>query len=181
LVHPKTIEEYERLKISDQYEETAHDSHLKSVREITKNDKAPKTFVTDVYRVRVADEYGTESEYIIWQQDVVAKTDIDNTYRWHEDASDTSIYYTPVVEKAVRLNPDTEQSETYVKQMRGLETHYQYPFEQKNIDMIKKKVTLATRYYARDNSGFTRAVTNFADWSTRSFDELIRGSSAPKT
>jgi len=173
MVHPKTIEEYERLKVSDQYEETAHDSHLKSVREITKNDKNPKTYVTDVYRIRVEDELGSQSQYIIWQQDVVAKTDIDNTYRWHEDASDTSIYYTPTFEKSVRLNPDTEQQEVVVKQMLGRETHYPYPFDQKNIDMIKKRVSLATRYYVKDHSGFTRAVANFADWSTRSFDELI--------
>lgn len=175
MVHPKTIAEYERLKIGDEYEETPHDQHLKNVRKITENDKNPQRLVTDVYRVRVADEAGTQSEYIIWQQDVVAKTDIDNAYRWHEDANDTSIYYTPTVERGIRLNPETEQQETYVKQVLGAETHYLFPFEPKHIEMIKKKVRLATRYYVKDTSGFSRAVANFADWSTKSFDELIGG------
>jgi hypothetical protein len=181
MVHPKTIEEYERLGIKEQYDETAHDRALKDKREITKHDKNPKIQITDVYRVRIADDQGAQSEYIIWQQDVTAKTDIDNYHRWHEDAHDTSIYYTPMVEKSIRLNPETEQQETFTNQVLGIETHYQYPFNKENIDMLKKRVNLATRYMVKDVSGFTRSVNTFADWSTKPFDELIAGQRQSQT
>lgn len=179
MVHPNTIAEYERLGIKEQYDETAHDRVLKDKREITKHDKNPKTQITDVYRVRVANDEGTQQEFIIWQQDIIAKTDIDNYHRWHEDANDTSIYYTPLVEKSIRLNPETEQQETFTNQVLGTESHYLYAFNKENIDMLKKKVNLATRYMVKDVSGFTRTVNNFVDWSTKPFDELIAGAQRP--
>lgn len=176
MVNPLTVQEYERLGIKEQYIETAHDEALSIKREVTKSDPKPRIQVTDCYRIQIQDDQGVTSEYIIWQQDIIAKSAIDNTHRWHELADDTCIYYTPLVEKAIRLNPETEQQETYVNQVLGMDTHYQYPFNKQNIDMIKKKVNIRTRFYVKDESDFVRAVPDFATWSTKSFADLIGAS-----
>lgn len=152
---------------------TAHDDALAWFREITKTDTKPKVQITQVYRIRISDDEGATSEYIIWEQHITAKSALDNPRTWHELADDTSVYNTPLVEKAVRLNPQTEQQEVYVNQVLGVDKHYQYPFNKQNIDMIKKKVNIRTNFYVKDQSGFVRKVSDFNSWSTKSFAELI--------
>jgi hypothetical protein len=178
VVNPLTIQEYQKLGIAEQYIETAHDAALKTSRDMTQSDTHKKVQITDVYRKQISDEEGVTSEYITWQQHVTGRSAIDNPHTWLELADDTSIYYTPRVEKSVRLNPETEQQEVFVNQILGQDTRYQYPFNKENIAMIKKKVNIRTRFYVQDEADFMRVVPDFNQWSTKSFGELIGSGSA---
>ena len=136
--------------------------------------------VNSVYRKRVEDETDGSKllEVITWDQITIARTPLGNPIELNENASDLCYWLEPTTRQQVRYNPETEERETMnvPGDFSQVKKHYLYPFNKENIAMIKKITGNNSRkcnWYAEDENMRSRSVNNFADWSEKTFNELM--------
>jgi len=95
--------------------------------------------VNSVYRMRLDDGISQPSEWILFDKTTTGVTGIGNEISFYESFSDLCMWLEPTVTKHVVFNPDTQKTELKSKpdDVQN-KIHYEYPFEPKNIEMIKK-------------------------------------------
>lgn len=177
MAHPRTIEAFDKVGEKGDYKrryEKGHEVVAQAKKELIEKDPDKTVKVHNVYRIRVEDGV---SEFITWDQTTYGKTGIGNPVEVYESADDLCIWKEPIVEREIRFNVEKQEQEMVNKpDISQVITHYLYPFNKANIDMIQK-ITKSNhrrcKFYIRDVQGITRAVKDYESWSSKSFDFLI--------
>src|SRR5436309_1337127 len=177
---PKTIEAYKEIGIEySKLNERGYEVAIHGQKELIKNDKNKTEIISNVYRMKVENPTGTETqEVILFDKTTTGHTGLGNQITFWESAQDLCLWLEPIGAMQTRFNPETEETETTsnVEDLRH-KTHYLFAFNKENIAMIKEitKNNRRCNFYVKDKSSdLTRIVANgFKDWSTKPFDELL--------
>jgi len=179
VAHEKTIQAYAAAGIDYKtWHEKGTEIVVRDRKKLIEKDENKKVVVNSVYRVKVDDGDGvSESEFITWDATTTGHTGLGNKIEYHEDARDLCSWQEPITTKTIRFNQETEQEETITNtDISETRTHFLYPFSKENIEMIKKltKNNRKCNFAVMDNqTGVTRTVDTFEEWSTKPFDSLI--------
>jgi hypothetical protein len=167
MVHPKTLQAYKDAGVEfiAKGEDTTKDLYKRK----TENDKNKKIHITEMQRFRDADG----SEYILYEQDVEAETEISKEIlQWHDNKEDTSIWVQPIADKRYNYDPETDTRKEVVVGVRREIIHYDIPFTKENAEKLKPLTNRSTEFNVKE--GIVRKAT-YEDWLNRPFDELIAG------
>lgn len=178
--HPKTLQAYKEAGVD--YQIKGDKVELDRARKAASKDLQAhaegkpnnvKRHINAMFRFRTLDD----QEFILYEQDITAKANItDNVVSWHEDKEDTSMYFTPIVDRKVTYDPETEEPQYSAQQIRSTEVNYLIPFNAEEANKLKPFTNRGTYYYVTQERGLTRAVDRFDDWLKKPFDVLLAGS-----